>query len=75
MARRHIAYSATPPLTHTLNVTKRWASTLSIWGVGAGSAALLFLSVTPLVKRELLVKIPLLKEYYIDNTPASDKPF
>ncbi|KAJ7702323.1 hypothetical protein B0H17DRAFT_1043716 [Mycena rosella] len=70
-----LAYSATPPLTHSLNMTKRWAGSLSVWGFGLGSAAFLFLSVTPLVRREVLVKVPLLNKYFEDTTPASDKPF
>lgn len=48
---------------------------MTLWGVGAGTAALFVLSVTPLVKREFLTKVPLLGEYYEDKTPASDKPF
>jgi hypothetical protein len=48
---------------------------LGVWGVGAGSAALFLLSVTPLVKREFLVKVPVLGSYYEDKTPASDKWF
>ncbi|KAJ7470287.1 ubiquinol-cytochrome-c reductase complex subunit-domain-containing protein [Mycena latifolia] len=70
-----LTYSYTPPLAHSLNMTKRWTTSLGIWGFGAGSAALLFLSVTPLVRREVLVKVPLLNKYFEDTTPASDKPF
>jgi ubiquinol-cytochrome c reductase subunit 10 len=43
--------------------------------VGAGTAALFLLSVTPVVKKGFLVNIPLLGSYYEDKTPASDKPF
>jgi len=53
----------------------KWVPSLGIWGVGAGTAALLLLSVTPLVKREFLTKVPVLGNYYEDKTPASDKPF
>ncbi|KAJ7197165.1 hypothetical protein GGX14DRAFT_471608 [Mycena pura] len=73
MAR--LSYSTTPPLTHAMNMTKRWSSSLGIWGAGAGAAVVLLLSVTPLVRREVLVKVPFLKIYYEDTTPASDKPF
>ncbi|KZP23619.1 hypothetical protein FIBSPDRAFT_785737 [Athelia psychrophila] len=52
-----------------------WAPSLALWGVGAGTAALFILSVTPLVKRELLVKVPLIGSYYEDKIPDSDKPF
>ncbi|KAH8117310.1 hypothetical protein DFH11DRAFT_1574347, partial [Phellopilus nigrolimitatus] len=34
---------------------------MGIWGVGAGTAALLLLSVTPIVKREFLVKVPVVR--------------
>ncbi|KAH8829529.1 ubiquinol-cytochrome-c reductase complex subunit-domain-containing protein [Flagelloscypha sp. PMI_526] len=54
---------------------RHWAPSLGIWGFSAGSAALLVLAVTPLVRREILVKVPVLQEYYIDKTPDSDKPF
>ncbi|KAF8905977.1 cytochrome b-c1 complex subunit 10 [Gymnopilus junonius] len=63
------------PLRATLNVTKNWTGSLGIWGASAGAAVLLFLSVTPLVKREVLQKVPVLGSYYEDKTPASDKPF
>ncbi|KAF9462869.1 cytochrome b-c1 complex subunit 10 [Collybia nuda] len=70
-----LAYHPQSSLNASLNATKRWSSSLGIWGVGAGTAALFLLSVTPLVKRELLVKIPMVGSYYEDKTPASDKPF
>jgi len=73
MAR--VVYHPRSPVNATLASSKPWALTLGLWGVGAGTAALLFLSVTPLVKRELLVKVPALGLYYEDKTPASDKPF
>ncbi|KAF7295331.1 hypothetical protein MIND_01072400 [Mycena indigotica] len=70
-----VLFQSTSPYAHTVNITKRWAASLGIWGVGAGAGAFLFLSVTPLVRREVLVKIPVLNWYYEDKTPASDKPF
>ncbi|KIK06609.1 hypothetical protein K443DRAFT_129875 [Laccaria amethystina LaAM-08-1] len=73
MAR--LVYQPQSPLNATLTASRRWATSLGVWGVGAGTAALLLLSVTPLVKREVLVKLPVLGSYYEDKTPASDKPF
>ncbi|KAF8078103.1 cytochrome b-c1 complex subunit 10 [Lyophyllum atratum] len=73
MAR--LVYQPQPPAKATISAIKPWAPSLAMWGVGAGTAALLLLSVTPLVKRELLVKVPVLGRYYEDDTPASDKPF
>ncbi|KAN0075323.1 Ubiquinol-cytochrome-c reductase complex subunit (QCR10) domain containing protein [Tylopilus felleus] len=66
-----------PTSAYALGTTwfKRWAPALGIWGIGAGTAALFLLSVTPVVKNGLLVKVPLLGGYYEDKTPASDKPF
>jgi len=58
-----------------IKMLRPWAASATFWGVGAGIAGLYLLSVTPLVKRELLTKVPVLGSYYEDKTPASDKPF
>ncbi|KAF9052695.1 cytochrome b-c1 complex subunit 10 [Panaeolus papilionaceus] len=73
MAR--LALHVQTPVAATLNAAKRWAPSLGIWGATAGTGALLLLSVTPLVRREVLEKVPVLGSYYEDKTPASDKPF
>jgi len=73
MAR--LAYQTQTPLNAGLGLAKRWAPSLGIWGAGAGTAVLFVLSVTPLVKREFLSKVPVIGSYYEDKTPASDKPF
>ncbi|KAF8228910.1 hypothetical protein L208DRAFT_1364378 [Tricholoma matsutake] len=73
MAR--VTFQPQSSINASLSATKRWATTLGIWGVGAGTAALFVLSVTPLVRREFLVKVPMLGSYYEDHIPASDKPF
>ncbi|KAH7929781.1 hypothetical protein BV22DRAFT_1080414 [Leucogyrophana mollusca] len=73
MAR--LSYQPTSPLNFTRTWGKRWGPSLSIWGIGAGTAALFVLSVTPVVRNGLLVKVPVLGTYYEDKTPASDKPF
>jgi len=75
MAIRRLTYSSPSPLAQSLNATKRLGAAYGIWAFGAGAGVFLFLSVTPLVRREVLVKVPLLKNYYEDDTPASDKPF
>ncbi|EJD05798.1 uncharacterized protein FOMMEDRAFT_79023, partial [Fomitiporia mediterranea MF3/22] len=54
---------------------KRWIPTMGFWAVGAGTAALYLLSVTPKVKRTFLVKVPVLGSYFEDKTPPEDKPF
>ncbi|KAF5358018.1 hypothetical protein D9756_001701 [Leucocoprinus leucothites] len=71
----HPTFKAQPPLNATLTASKRWFTSLGIWGVTAGAGALLLLSVTPLVRREVLAKTPVLGNYYEDKTPVSDKPF
>ncbi|KAF9239639.1 ubiquinol-cytochrome-c reductase complex subunit-domain-containing protein [Melanogaster broomeanus] len=71
----HLAIQKPTPLTVIKAMGKRWAPSLSIWGVGIGTAALFLLSVTPVVKNGLLVKLPVIGNYYEDKTPPSDKPF
>ncbi|TFK55184.1 hypothetical protein OE88DRAFT_1653915 [Heliocybe sulcata] len=56
-------------------MARMWSTSGVIWGAGAGIAVLYLLSVTPIVKNRLLVKVPVLGRYYEDDTPASDKPF
>jgi ubiquinol-cytochrome c reductase subunit 10 len=47
------------------------------WGGAAGVALLLIGNKIPVVKNDILKKIPLVREYFIeqDNIPDSDKPF
>ncbi|EUC65047.1 ubiquinol-cytochrome-C reductase complex subunit [Rhizoctonia solani AG-3 Rhs1AP] len=59
----------------TLGSLKPWAGTAGRWGVAAGAAVTLFMSVTPIFQKDVLLKIPVLSTYFEDNTPASDKPF
>ncbi|KAF9791171.1 cytochrome b-c1 complex subunit 10 [Thelephora terrestris] len=70
-----VLFSQTPPSALFSRLGKAWAPTLAIWGIGAGTAAVFLLSVTPIVKNGLLVKLPLIGSVYEDKTPASDKPF
>jgi len=74
-----LAYYPTPATrrlgSFTIDSAKRWSGSLGFWGVGAGTALVFLLSVTPKVKNTLLLKIPVLSSYYEDTTPASDKPF
>jgi len=70
-----VLFTRTPPVAQISGIGKRWAASLGIWGIGAGTAALFLLSVTPIVRNGVLVDIPVLGSYYEDNTPASDKPF
>lgn len=70
-----LAYSQRSAAQVSKELTRRWAPSLALWGAGAGIMALYVLSATPKIKRELLVKIPVLGSYYEDKVPASDKPF
>ncbi|KIY43642.1 hypothetical protein FISHEDRAFT_53077 [Fistulina hepatica ATCC 64428] len=75
MSSGRVSFQPRSPFQAAIAVSKPWYGSLAFWGVGAGSAALLFLSVTPLVKEKILVKVPVLGSYFQDKTPASDKPF
>ncbi|TFL07698.1 hypothetical protein BDV98DRAFT_558327 [Pterulicium gracile] len=57
------------------NFRRVWSPSLSVWGAGTGIFLTFLLSSTPLVKREVLCKLPVVGEYYTDNTPDSDKAF
>jgi hypothetical protein len=50
---------------------------LAVWGGAAGIALLLIGNKIPVVKTDILKKIPLVRGYFIeqDNIPDSDKPF
>ncbi|CEL55158.1 hypothetical protein RSOLAG1IB_01166 [Rhizoctonia solani AG-1 IB] len=59
----------------TASSLKPWAGTAGLWAAGAGAAVALFMSVTPIFKKDVLLKIPVLSNHFEDKTPASDKPF
>ncbi|KAL9714995.1 hypothetical protein Ac2012v2_001655 [Leucoagaricus gongylophorus] len=71
----HLTFKTQTPLNATLTSSRRWFTSLGIWGASASVGVLLLLSVTPLVRREVLAKVPILGSYYEDKTPDSDKPF
>jgi Ubiquinol-cytochrome-c reductase complex subunit (QCR10) len=50
---------------------------LAVWGGAAGIALLLIGNKIPVVKNDILKKIPIVRGYFIeqDNIPDSDKPF
>jgi hypothetical protein len=50
---------------------------LTVWGGAAVVALLLFGNKIPVVKDDILKKIPFMRGYFIeqDNIPDSDKPF
>ncbi|TFK29785.1 hypothetical protein FA15DRAFT_663050 [Coprinopsis marcescibilis] len=73
MAR--LTFQQPSPVQAATGAFRPWARSAGVWGVGIGSAAFLLLSVTPLVRREVLEKTPGLSWYFTDKTPASDKPF
>ncbi|KAG8863232.1 hypothetical protein FRC20_010847 [Serendipita sp. 405] len=52
-----------------------WRPALALWGVGTGVTLSLLLSNTPIFKNDVLTKIPLFGNIWVDNTPAEDKPF
>ncbi|KAL1746069.1 hypothetical protein HDZ31DRAFT_62523 [Schizophyllum fasciatum] len=62
-------------LQSLLSFSRHFTFTGAAWGFGAFSAATLLLSTTPLLQQRVLVKVPLLGNYFEDKVPASDKPF
>ncbi|KAM5538997.1 hypothetical protein V8D89_007220 [Ganoderma adspersum] len=70
-----VTYQAVAPQQPAVKFFRTWTPSLGLWGAGAGVAALFLLSVTPLVKRGFLSKVPVVGGYWEDKTPASDKPF
>ncbi|KIY66104.1 hypothetical protein CYLTODRAFT_455667 [Cylindrobasidium torrendii FP15055 ss-10] len=71
----HLQFARRSPLSIATSTLRPWSATAAFWGAGAGTAVLFLLSVTPLVKREFLTKIPIMGTHYEDKVPASDKPF
>jgi hypothetical protein len=53
------------------------SGSLAVWGGGAVVALLLIGNKIPVVKNDILKKIPIVRGYFIeqDNVPDSDKPF
>ncbi|KAG1759027.1 hypothetical protein EDD22DRAFT_907816 [Suillus occidentalis] len=73
-----VSFQPTPPARFASTLARQWGPTLGIWGVGAGTAALFLLSVTPVVKKGLLLNIPLVRSYvimHIRYTDCSNPPF
>ncbi|KAI0721655.1 ubiquinol-cytochrome-c reductase complex subunit-domain-containing protein [Cerioporus squamosus] len=70
-----VQFHPVPPQKPVLKFFRAWTPSLTLWGAGAGVAALYLLSVTPLVKRGFLSKVPVIGGYWEDKTPATDKPF
>ncbi|KAG8692281.1 hypothetical protein FRC12_020491 [Ceratobasidium sp. 428] len=74
MARFHV--EPQPRLgTFTFAGARPWIRSAGVWGAGAGAAVTLLMSVTPIFKKDVLLKVPVLSNYFEDTTPASDKPF
>ncbi|RDX56898.1 hypothetical protein K466DRAFT_662140 [Polyporus arcularius HHB13444] len=70
-----VQFHPVPPQKPVIKALRAWTPSLGLWGAGAGVAALYLLSVTPLVKRGFLTKLPVIGGYWEDKTPACDKPF
>jgi len=61
----------------TVEKAIRWGGSLAVWGGAAGIALLLVGNKIPVVKNDILKKIPIVRGYFIeqDNIPDCDKPF
>jgi Ubiquinol-cytochrome-c reductase complex subunit (QCR10) len=73
----HLArISIDPHLCSVANADCRGTSS-AVWGGAALVALLLIGNKIPVVKNDILKKIPLVRGYFIeqDNIPDSDKPF
>ncbi|KAL1947724.1 hypothetical protein VTO73DRAFT_13448 [Trametes versicolor] len=70
-----VLFHAVPPQAQAQRFVRTWSTSLGLWGAGAGVTALYLLSVTPLVKRGFLTKVPVLGSYFEDKIPQCDKPF
>ncbi|KAL7409189.1 cytochrome b-c1 complex subunit 10 [Mrakia frigida] len=72
-----VVFSKTPMRLGPITPEKvmRWSPALVGWGVVAGAGITLFMSATPIFKRDVLQKVPLLGEHFTDKTPDCDKPF
>lgn len=78
MARTLLIRTVAPlrrPLGFTQAGFKQWTPSLALWGVGVGATVSLLLSNTPIFQNDVLKKIPLLGQTWVDTTPAEDKPF
>ncbi|WVQ77486.1 hypothetical protein IAR50_007172 [Cryptococcus sp. DSM 104548] len=53
----------------------KWGPSLVFWGAGAGTFVSLLLSEVPLFQKDILRKVPVVGQYWVDTTPDSDKPF
>ncbi|EJT98453.1 hypothetical protein DACRYDRAFT_57596 [Dacryopinax primogenitus] len=52
-----------------------WLAPLCLWGAAAGTFVTLLMSPVPLFQKDVLLKIPGIKDFFEDTTPISDKPF
>ncbi|KWU42742.1 hypothetical protein RHOSPDRAFT_35690 [Rhodotorula sp. JG-1b] len=63
------------PMGLTPSLVARLAPTLALWGFAGAGALMVVGSAIPLFQTDVLKKIPVVADYYVDNTPDSDKPF
>ncbi|KAI9274642.1 cytochrome b-c1 complex subunit 10 [Phascolomyces articulosus] len=70
-----ISKIATNPHFGIFSVEKliRVAPTLAVWGAGAGTAVALFGSDVPLVKKDILSRVPIAGAYFEVPEPAAEE--
>ncbi|GAA5988377.1 hypothetical protein JCM10908_003537 [Rhodotorula pacifica] len=61
------------PMGISANLLGRLAPSLALWGVAGAGALFVFGSALPLFQTDVLKKIPVVADYYVDKTPDSDK--
>ncbi|OBT39316.1 hypothetical protein VE00_10068 [Pseudogymnoascus sp. WSF 3629] len=59
----------------TVKATTKLGMTLAGFGATAGFFALFFFGEVPIVRKDILSKVPFIGERFIREIPASDNPF
>ncbi|QRV89962.1 ubiquinol-cytochrome C reductase complex subunit [Ceratobasidium sp. AG-Ba] len=66
MTRIHIQ-SQTRLGPFTFAGARPWIRTAGVWGAGAGAAVALLMSVTPIFKKDVLLKVPVVSQLPLDD--------
>ncbi|KIM32487.1 hypothetical protein M408DRAFT_327035 [Serendipita vermifera MAFF 305830] len=63
------------PFGLTASSLKAWNPALLFWGIGTGATLTLLLSNTPIFKKDVLIKLPVVGSIWVDDIHPEDKPF
>ncbi|PVV00349.1 hypothetical protein BB560_005274 [Smittium megazygosporum] len=71
MALPHVRYTAQPQLSRfTLERARYWAPSAAAWTVFTGLTAFLLITDVPLIKRDVMSKIPFYRDYWKYDPPS-----